>query len=332
MKLNELTAQQVNAQRRLYILSLLHTRPHTEAELYAALVANGLLTPDRHDQTVMSSAQHSQFRRDLAAIRAIGCDIQCDRRTSLYTWCNSPFGLALPPTHLTAFAIILDTFTATHLPHAADIRALLTRLLNLLPAEQQRSVTSRRRPFTIDLHELSNYSDADQHNLGCIERAIEQRMRLHFTYRTPRDGRERQHEVEPLKLQYRGGHVYLHGWHIRRNKELPYRLDNIIPHSARVGNTPVQHQRVGAQPITICYRLGAAIARNPISQHFDHQQVEHHPDGSATVTAQTRDLFEARRILLSYGEHCTVFGPPALVTEMRQTAAAMCRNYDNLPA
>jgi predicted DNA-binding transcriptional regulator YafY len=55
--------------------------------------------------------------------------------------------------------------------------------------------------------------------------------------------------------------------------------------------------------------------------------VEPHPDGSATVTAQVTDLFEARRILLSYGANCTVLEPPALVEEMRTIAAALYKIY-----
>ncbi|PZS00724.1 MAG: hypothetical protein DLM69_06120 [Candidatus Chloroheliales bacterium] len=326
---SDTTAQRVNNQRRLLILSLLHTRPHTEAELYAALVECGALAPETPNQRTMSSAQHAQFRRDLAAIRAIGCEINCDHRTRIYTWRNSPFSLSLEPAHLSALTIVLDTFAEASIPHADDIRALFAHLLALLPAEQRKSVTSRRRAFTINLHELSSYSETDQQTAAQIEKAIAKGVRLNFTYHSPRDGKLRQHEVEPLKLEYRGGHVYLYGWHIRRNKELPYRLDNIIPGSAQAGNILAQHQRIGPQPVTIRYRLSVAIARNSVSQHFANQQVERHPDGSATVTAQTDDLFEARRILLSYGDGCVALEPPEWVAEFCQIAVNLYQTYCN---
>lgn len=322
------SAQQVNNQRRLLILSLLHTRPYTKAELYRALIAEGAFAPDAYDQQTMSSAQDAQFRRDLIAIRAIGCDIDNDHRTLVYTWRNSPFSLSLAPAHLSALSIVLDTFADSSIPHANDIRALFAHLLDLLPDAQRKSISSRRA-FTINLRELNSYSNTDQHTATQIEKAIARGVRLQFTYCTPRDGKLRQHEVEPLKLEYRGGHVYLYGWHIRRNKELPYRLDNIIAGSAQAGNLLAQHQRIGPQPVTIRYRLSAEIARNSVSQHFANQQVERHPDGAATITAQTDDLFEAKRILLSYGEHCTVEAPPDLVAEFRQIATNLYQTYCN---
>ncbi len=69
------------------------------------------------------------------------------------------------------------------------------------------------------------------------------------------------------------------------------------------------------------------IARNSVSQHFPGQTVETHTDGSATVTARIPDLFEARRILLSYGENCTVLEPPELVEQMRVVAAEFSKIY-----
>ena len=69
------------------------------------------------------------------------------------------------------------------------------------------------------------------------------------------------------------------------------------------------------------------IARNGVSRHFDAQHVDLHADGSATVTARITDLFDARRILLSYGENCTVLEPPELVKQMRTVAADFSRKY-----
>lgn len=321
------TPQQLNNQRRLFLLSLLQTRPYTIDEFYVALVERGLLIADSHDQTAMSSAQHAQFRRDLAALRAFGCDIHCDRRSGIYSWCNSPFGISLPPHHLSAFAIVLDTFTETNVPHAADIRTMLNQLLTLLPPEQQHTITSQRRTISIDLHDTSDYRNADHHNIEQIEKAIAQRQTLTFSYRTPRDGKERRHEIEPEPMAVKSGHVYLQGWSIRHSKRLPFRLDYIIPGSAKMGHTPVQHQRSASRPITIRYTLSAQIARNSVSQHFANQQVEPHPDGSATVTAEATNLFEARRILLSYGEHCQALEPAELVAEMRRIAAALHQKY-----
>ncbi len=101
-------------------------------------------------------------------------------------------------------------------------------------------------------------------------------------------------------------------------KTLRFRLDYIVSGSAEVPSHLILPGR--PSPVSIRYRLSPIIARNGVSQHFSGQEVEHHPDGSATVTASITDLFEARRILLSYGENCTVLEPPKLVEQMRAVA------------
>lgn len=74
----------------------------------------------------------------------------------------------------------------------------------------------------------------------------------------------------------------------------------------------------------LCYQLSSHIARYSVSTHFPDQEVQNHPNGSATVTAKVANLFDARRILLSYGEHCIVLGPPELIKQMQVVA----RHYE----
>ena len=88
-----------------------------------------------------------------------------------------------------------------------------------------------------------------------------------------------------------------------------------------------QRPRPAARTFLLCYHLTPALARNGVSQHFSDQKVEVHPDGSATVTAQITDLFEARQIVLKYGENCVVESPPELVEQMRVIAAHFAQTY-----
>ena len=63
------------------------------------------------------------------------------------------------------------------------------------------------------------------------------------------------------------------------------------------------------------------------SLHLTDQQVEPHPDGSVTVTAQITDLFEARQLVLKYGENCVVESPPELIEQMCIIAAHFAQTY-----
>src|SRR5438874_2725144 len=94
------------AKRRFAILEMLHNRPHQYREIITMLDQKALLDYDRfaNDATAIRQ-QKFQFRHDLAALRQMGCDIACDRRSKLYSWDNSPFGLNLSQSQLATFAL-----------------------------------------------------------------------------------------------------------------------------------------------------------------------------------------------------------------------------------
>lgn len=317
------------AKRRFALLALLHTHPCRYDEIVASLDQDELLDYDRFaDQKAIARQQRFQFRHDLDALRLMGCQIEYDHSSKSYAWHNSPFGLCLSQTQLSAFAVLLDTFEHATILHAADVEALFTYLVGRLPDEQRKTLLAGRRcSFSIDLHEATDYRAADPATVGRIETAIRLGRQLEFLHRTPRDGKERRHVIEPRPMVFEHGHVYLCGWSVDWNKELRFRLDYIVAGSATVLSIPVRRSRPSQVAKLLRYRLNAVIARNSVSEHFPGQVVETHADGSATVTAQVIDLFEARRTLLSYGLNCVVLEPPELVEEMRTIAAELYRIY-----
>src|SRR5262249_40427324 len=126
---------------------------------------------------------------------------------------------------------------------------------------------------------------------------------------------------------FENGHVYLRGRHVEMNKNLTFRLDYIVPGSATMLRTKFTNNRPFAPTYQLRYWLGPAIARHSVSEHFPGQEVERHPEGSAIITAQITDLFEARQIVLKYGENCIVYEPPELVEQMRVVREHFVRNY-----
>jgi predicted DNA-binding transcriptional regulator YafY len=314
------------ARRRFRALALLHIGPHTSGELMAVLQKEGLFVAEREEPADAHQCLY-QFRRDIDALRKLGCEIRFDRVSHCYSWHNSPFRLSLNSSQLSAFALLLDTFAESAMLHAADIQALLADLSGRLPPEQQKTVNTLRRAFGIDLHETTDYSDADPQTVQRIERAIEQGQRLAFRYRSPREGKEVRHVIEPRPLVFERGHVYLKGWSLEYQKELRFRLDYVLAGSAEV--LPITSAPKRPAPISyrLRYELSAVIARNSVSQHFEGQEVERNEDGSVTITARTTDLFEACRTLISYREHCTVLEPPELVDQMRAVSENLYKKY-----
>lgn len=316
--------------RRFRLLVLLHSKPRQGQELLAALEREQLFTSDRVTDALSAGRQRLyKFRRDIQALRHIGCELPFDRKTGCYAWRNAPFGLSLSESQLAAFALLVHTFASSTILHAADIQALLTFLRERLPADQQKFLADRSSPFDIVLHETTDYRSADQQTVSRIERAINNHQRLTFRYRSPKHGKELDHVIEPEPLVFERGHIYLYGWSLSRQQRLQFRLDYIVPGSAEVLPTTIARSRPTPVSYTLKYWLSSVIARNSVSQHFPGQSVELHPDGSATVTARISitDLFEARRILLSYGENCTVLEPAPLVEQMRIVAVEFSKKY-----
>lgn len=315
--------------RRLAILVLLHSGPRTSQEIITDLERVDLFAQDHAlDPASKARRQYYQLRQDIDALRLLQYDLAYDRGQRCYSWRNSPFGLSLTSEQLASLAMLLGTFGTLTIPHAAEIVGLLTFLAEHLPTEQQQWLKKHSPAFHIDIRETTDYRDADPATLGKIEHAIRAGQQLEFTYCSPRDGRERRHMVEPQPLVFRQGHVYLHGWSLDWNKELPFRLDYILPGSARVLSTLCVRQRPAPRTYTLRYWLSATIARNKVSEHFSNHQVEQHEDGSATVTAKITDLFDTMQILFRYREHCIVLDPPELVEQMQASATKIYANYN----
>ncbi len=307
--------------RRLALLALLHKRPHRYEEIIASLDTQNLLVYDRMENArSIVQQQRYQFRHDIQVLRLLDCKIIFDKKSQYYTWHNSPFCLPLEENLLGTFATLMDTFTESSLLHADEIRTLLTSLLQRLSPDLQKVINQRRLSFRIDLHETTDYQHADPETVQRIELAIQQSRQLQLRYRAPRHEKEYIHTIEPKSLVFKDGHVYLFGWHLYKQNETRFRLDYIVPGSAVILNTRSLPEHTPRPAYILQYHVSSLIARHSVSNHFPGQEVQKHPDGSATVTAQVPNLFDARRILLSYGEQCTVLGPPELIKQIREVA------------
>ena len=317
-------------QRRLTLLGFLHERPHPYEELIARLDEQGLLDYDRFQNAdAIASHNKQQFTRDRNYLKACSYDVRCDRSTGLYLWHNSHFGLSLTPPQLEAFVLLLNTFDKTMILHSGDLQDLLGHLTSLLPPDQRKIVVNRRRPFSINLHETTDYRQADPATVAEIERAIRNQQQLEFRYNPSRDGREKHHIVEPRPLVFENGHVYFRGYSLKWAKEWSFRLDYVVPGSAKMLHDRIVPARPSHPVYRLQYWLSPTIARHKVSHRFEGQQVERHPDGSATVTAQITDLFAARRLLIAYFDHCRVISPPELVSQMQEAITALHNMYSN---
>jgi len=216
------------------------------------------------------------------------------------------------------------------------VRQLLDQVLRLLPVERQEEQRRRRSAPRLQLPAQPE-SRVDPGVLRTVKRAINERRELRFLYWSTFDiDAPRQHRVAPYGIFFRPeGHTYLDATLLEVkpvggetiHAAIDYRLDRIVPGSVRVLPTMLPPERIVPRFYPLRYHLLPVVARRrDVAAYFPNTQIEYHDDGSATVTATVTNLWQARQVLLRYGDACTVLSPPELIEMFRRTAQGLWEN------
>lgn len=320
--------------RRLLLVRTLICGPAGGADLVAAI--NAELGAQGYPEAASAALKH-----DFDSLKSeYGCRIAYDRATHRYALAN--LGelalLDLPDDSMEALAFLDASFPeGGGMPEYANIRNLLERVLLLLPPARQ--IQHRRQRSAMRLGLGSAPGKIDPRTLGVVKRAISGRRELAFTYlSTFDDDQPRLHRVAPYGITFRPeGHAYLDATLLEvtpRLGEVPhaaidYRLDRIVPGSASVLPTMLPPERVQPPSYRLRYTLVPQVARRrDLAATFPETQISYRHDGSAEVTASVTNLWQARQLLLRYGDACTVHEPPELVELFRKAARGLCAIYD----
>jgi predicted DNA-binding transcriptional regulator YafY len=320
--------------RRLLLVRILLRGPATSATLVAAI--NGELGDQGYPEAAAAALKH-----DFDALKGeYGCAIRYDRPTRRYIL--DDLGelalLDLPDQCMEALAFLDASFPAgSGLPEHANLRALLERVLLLLPPSRQAQL--RRQRSAVLLRVGHGAGTISPEVLDLVKRACDQRRELAFDYLSTFDGdKPRRHRVAPYGVVFRPeGHGYLDATLLEatpRGGEAPYaaidyRLDRIVPGSVQLLPTVLPPTRIPSPRYRLVYTLVPQVARRrDVASYFPDTMIAYHADGSATVTATVTNLWQTRQLLLRYGDACTVHEPPELVALFRQTARGLAGIYD----
>lgn len=333
--------------RRLFLVRRLVRAPADAATLIADARAFFNQSGDRED--IYPSDAHAALRHDMAALRSqFACTI--DRVQGVYQ--ISDYGslalLDLSDEDLETLTFLISNFASSTLPNAAQVAALLDRIIALLPLERRkgllRTVPSgeeaeltapQRRSRDVRIEVPVPSRALEPQTVAHVRRALG-RQQISFAYRSSfiRDDSVELHTVAPYELLFRDGHHYLDAFcydcsdpTIAPRYRL-YRLDRIVHDSI----TLLPNQLPPIPPLRPHYRLrytlAPAVARQrDIALWFPSSEAHFLADGSAEVRAECSDLWQARQILIRYREQCLVHEPPELVAMMRESALRMAERY-----
>jgi predicted DNA-binding transcriptional regulator YafY len=286
-------------------------------------------------------AATAALKHDFDALKAeYGCQIAFQRERGVYILrdLGELALLDLPPECMEALAFLDASFPAgSALPDQANLRALLDRVLHLLPTARQEQHQHHRAAMQLRLP--SGTSRIDSSVLAIIKRAIEERRELAFQYWSTFDtDMARHHRVAPYGIFFRPeGHAYLDATLLEvtplggetLHAAIDYRLDRIVVGTVHILPQMLPSQRLQPMTYTLRYWLHPIVARrHDVAAYFPSTQIVYQDDGSAIVTATMTNLWQTRQVLLRYGDACHVLDPPELVSLFRTTAAGLARHYD----
>ena len=324
--------------RCLVLLKRLFAGPADGDELIEAVyreLGEGAYSPE-------AGARERALKRDREHLRRkLGVKIRYDPRARKYVLEEAGLFAMLrlsPPSLAALSALILALEGGTGA--TADFRRLIDELLAHLPPEDRLKLEQEQPAIELDWMQSIDPARAPARVWRAAERAIHERRKLAFNYLSPQqtDRQPRYHEIAPYSLRFVRGHWYLRGCDLRwrnaqrqewfglvyRNFRLVYILDDerlqVLP-----DKLPPMLKKPPVYPVH--YRLAPEVARGSISRYFDEMHITPLPDGSAEITAQTDDEWEAVRILLGYGENCVVLGGDEVLRLMQKRVAQMARNY-----
>jgi predicted DNA-binding transcriptional regulator YafY len=327
-------SSQMTFRRRLLLVRLLLRSSASSAALIAAVQRE--LGDEGYPPAAAAALKH-----DFDALKAeYGCRIAYQR--SVGTYALEELGelalLDVSEPAMEALAFLDASFPhGTGLPELTNVRMLLDEISRLLPVQRQEHYRQQRTAARLRLPESGN-TPLNSAMVRTVKRAIDERRELAFQYLSSFDSdTPRYHRVAPYGMFFRPeGHVYLDATLLEVNPAggevihaaIDYRLDRILPNSIQVLPRMLPPSRLVPRMYQLQYHLIPVVARRrDIAAYFPDTQISYHDDGSATVTATITNLWQARQILLRYGDACHVVEPAELVAMFQKTTEGLKKNY-----
>jgi len=198
---------------------------------------------------------------------------------------------------------------------------------------------SLRRVFGINLAGTKDYRNKREILRSLFSAAAEQR-RVHIAYQGLKDRRPRRRKIDPYRLWYSDGAVYLVGLCHLRNQIRVFAVDRIslldlteeyflLPKDFDFHEYVRHAFRVMIDdPVTVTIRFTPPLARY-IEERTWHpsQKTRRLKDGSLLFEATVAGTLEIKRWVLSFGAQAEALEPPRLVEEIQHDLKTMAAKY-----
>jgi predicted DNA-binding transcriptional regulator YafY len=288
------------------------------------------------------------LRRDLAAIEALGCPLVTERFDGQVRWKllegsrNIP-ALRLSPTELMALTVsrrLIAPLEGTELH--ASLQSALGKASAALPPQGLELAQQLESAFSVGLGSHKRY----RHHREVVERitqAIVHKTRIQMRYDSASRGRMTRREVDPYRLWYASGGLYLVGYcHLRKEPrmfaveriksvtptELPYQIPLHFDFDAFIEDalTVMRGPRISVE--LEFDKPTAAWVKDRV--WHPSQQLKRVSQGRMQMTLSVADSREVVGWVLSFGGGARVVRPDSLRTAVEAEARRILRGRSRL--
>jgi predicted DNA-binding transcriptional regulator YafY len=303
----------------------------------------GLTLEQLADGLDSSATRHPRtLRRDLDAIESAGYPLLTERvdgrtRWKLLDGVRQAPALRLSPTELMALTLSRRLIaplegTAVH----ASLQSALTKASAALPPEGLVLVQQLEDTFSVGLGPHKRYK-RHREVVERVTRAIAEKKRIQMRYDSAARGRVTRREVDPYRLWYASGGLYLIGYcHLRKEPrmfaveriksvtptDLPYQIPLHFDFEASVEDslTVMRGPRI---EVELIFEKGTAAWAKDRVWHSSQQRTRL-PGGKMRMTFTVADSRELVGWVLSFGSGVRVVRPESLRTAVKQEAEKIC--------
>lgn len=269
-------------------------------------------------------------QRDIAALEQAGLPVESRTRNGTVRWrfidgfhANSPIVFTMPELMALYFSRgLLRPLHGTALYEA--IESALDKVGAAIPAQGHVLLQGLDRTIAV-----SNFGWKDYRQfkgiIASITRAVHHGFTMRISHATVRHKSAVTRSVDPYKLWYANGGLYLVGFDHGKEEVRIYAVDRI--RSAAVTNRRFEilkgfdfeeyqktaFQIVGGEPQLV--RIKFSPEQAPYIQEriwHESQKLEPQPDGSVILSLEVASLWEVKRWLYGWGKDAEVIEPPAM--------------------
>ncbi|MGB8098557.1 MAG: WYL domain-containing protein [Terracidiphilus sp.] len=248
------------------------------------------------------------------------------------------FSFTLP--ELMALYFSRDLLQVLHGSPVQDaLNSALQKIGARLPASGHDLLRRLKEQTAVSVTGWKDYSKSSK-IIDALSRAARHRLTVRISHKPLRAAEARMREVDPYRLWYAGGGLYLVAFDHLKNAIRTFAVERIINITATNQRFTIEDdfdfeafQRTafpvhGGEPQLVRIRFSPNQAPYVMERHWhDSQNFFPQDDGSVIMELQIANLWEAKRWLIGWGADAELVEPPAMRQAIVDDCKGMLANY-----